>query len=453
MILDWLAREGWIILVWWLLATAAGLTVLPLAVRLLRGLPDGGYALARPVGLLLVAYVHWLLAVLGFTRNTTGGILLAWLAVLILSLAIYWQASPGLRSAFSWRGWWRENRVPVIAGELLFVALLFGYALYRAYQNDLVTTEKPMDLAFLSAIQHSTSFPPNDPWFSGYAISYYYFGYLMGAMMSLLAGVQSTIGYSMHLALMFALAGSTAFGLGYNLLRSRARREAPHPADDVQPGPTHRSAVVVGLLAAGFLVLMGNYQLPLVEIPYQTGSASESYLRFWDVNARREPRLEGADSLERWEFWWWFRGARAISDRAIDGGHIEVIAEFPQFSYVLADSHPHVMALPFAVLAMGLALNLLLLGQPPRSLEILFYGVAVGGLIFLNTWDSPIYIAVLVGADALRRLMRQGWLSWRDWGELLVFGTLLLGVALLAYLPFLVGFRSQAGGLDRKSVV
>ncbi len=451
MILDWLAREGWIILVWWLLATAAGLTVLPLTVRLLRGLPDGGYTLARPAGLLLVAYVHWLLAVLGFTQNTSGGILLAWLVVLVASLAIYWQASPVARAAFSWRGWWRENRVPVIAGELLFAGLLFGYALFRAYQNDLVTTEKPMDLAFMSAIQHSTSFPPNDPWLSGYAISYYYFGYLIAGMMSLLAGVQSTIGYSMHLALMFALAGSTAFGLGYNLLRSRAlarvRSASEAGTADAPRGPTRRAAVTVGLLAAAFLVLMGNYQLPLVEIPYQTGSASESYLRFWDVNARREPRLEAADSLERWDYWWWFRGARVISDRAVDGGHIEVIAEFPQFSFVLADSHPHVMALPFAVLAMGLALNLLLLGRRPRSPEIVLYGLVVGGLIFLNTWDSPIYIALLVGADALRRLTRYGRLAWRDWGELLVFGLLLLGVAVLAYLPFLVGFRSQLGGV------
>ena len=37
-----------------------------------------------------------------------------------------------------------------------------------------------------------------------------------------------------------------------------------------------------------------------------------------------------------------------------------MIDEFPVFSYILGDNHPHVLAMPFAVLAVGMALNLLL---------------------------------------------------------------------------------------------
>lgn len=67
MTLDWIAREGWILLSWWLLVTAAGVAVMPLCMRLLSGLPDKGYTLARAIGLLLVGYVFWALAVLGST--------------------------------------------------------------------------------------------------------------------------------------------------------------------------------------------------------------------------------------------------------------------------------------------------------------------------------------------------------------------------------------------------
>ena len=56
--------------------------------------------------------------------------------------------------------------------------------------------------------------------------------------------------------------------------------------------------------------------------------------------------------------WWWWHSARVISDRNLNGVHSEVIDEFPQFSFLLADNHPHVLALPFVVLALGLALNI-----------------------------------------------------------------------------------------------
>lgn len=71
----------------------------------------------------------------------------------------------------------------------------------------------------------------------------------------------------------------------------------------------------------------------------------------------------------------------------------------------------------------------------------------VGGLVFLNTWDGPIYLVVLAGAEALRRLHARGRLTIQDWWGVVSFGLSLLGVALLAYLPFFIGFRSQAAGL------
>jgi YYY domain-containing protein len=456
-VFEWFAREGAHVLAWWLLVTLAGAAVLPLCVRLLGGLPDRGYTLARAVGLLLVGYLFWLLGSLGFLKNTGGAILLAWGLAIGLSLTVYFSA----RERFDWRGWWRENRPVVVWGEVLFLVLLVGWAIVRAHQPELRTTEKPMDLMFTSSIMNSPTFPPNDGWMAGYSISYYYFGYFLAAMLSTASGVTSTVGYNLMNALVFALAGLTAFGVAYNLARARQRLTVPLPRP--------RAALFTGVLAAVMVILMGNFQMPLIEWPYQARVASESYLSFTATQDRTVyPERENARTAgipddqpvtlspgqpdpTQWGYWWWFRASRVLNDFNLDGtvaGGAQPIDEFPQFSFLLSDNHPHVMALPFVLLALGLALNLLLAGHAPRRGETLLYGLAIGGLVFLNTWDGPIYLLALVGAELLRRLFNSGGrLRLEDVLSAVMFGALLGVLTALLYLPFLISFRSQASGL------
>jgi hypothetical protein len=59
---------------------------------------------------------------------------------------------------------------------------------------------------------------------------------------------------------------------------------------------------------------------------------------------------------------WWWRASRVIQDYDMLGSHREVIDEFPFFSFLLGDLHPHVLAIPFGLLAVSVALNLFLGG-------------------------------------------------------------------------------------------
>jgi YYY domain-containing protein len=465
-VFEWLAREGWIVFNWWLLVTLAGAAVFPLCARMLSGLPDRGYTLARAAGLLLVGWVFWLLGSLGFLPNTTGSILLAWLIVLVASLVIYFGSSERV----DWRAWWRENRSVVIVGEVLFAVLLLGWSLVRAHQHGLIYTEKPMDLMFISSIMRSPTFPPLDGWMSGYSISYYYFGYFIAAMLSTMSGIASTVGFNLLISLLFALTGLTAFGVVYNLVRSRALYD-PQPEVEIPPlrQPSRNPALLAGLLATIMVVLMGNFQMALIEAPYQMRIAPESYLSFTGTQERdiyperRQARDAGIPDSElvtlspgepypyEWGDWWWFRASRILNDFNLDGTvatGASPIDEFPQFSFLLADNHPHVMALPFVMLSLGLALNLLLVKRDPNRGEIIFYSLSVGALVFLNTWDVLTGVLAMLGADGVRRLMRgQGRLSWADWFGLFRFALTLGVLALLFYLPFLVSFRSQASGI------
>ena len=444
LLLEWLPREGHLIGVWWLWMTLAGAAVFPLCFRLLGALPDKGYTLARAVGMMLVTFVFWLLASYGFLDNSVGSIVLSWLLVLGLAALVYARGG-------DWRdilGWWRENRLLVLAAELLFLGLFALWAIYRAHQNQLTGTEKPMELAFMSAVQRSQSFPPNDPWLSGYAISYYYKGYVMSAMLSMLSGITSAIGFNLTAASQFALTGLTAFGVAYNLVRCRASSVL---------------AIAAGGLAAFLMVFVGNFQTAFIEIPFQSKAAPQAYLDYWGTPSRSHfpeggyPHNAGAaliSDLSQWDYWWWFRASRVLADydlqgQMLPGWHAHPISEFPAFSFLLGDNHPHVLALPFAIMAIGLMLNRFLAGRRPNRPEILLYGLAIGGLAFLNTWDAPIYFLGLLAAEALRRLLHnaRGRLTFADLWQLGQFGLMLAGTALLAYLPFWLGFRSQAGGL------
>ncbi|MCC7445787.1 MAG: hypothetical protein IT324_00150 [Anaerolineae bacterium] len=476
MLFDWLGREGGAILSWWLLTLLAGVAVYPLFFQLTGALPSRGYALARTAGLMLTGFVFWLFGVLGLWPNTPGSTVLA--ALIVFGV--------GLVSYTTWRDrepilpWLRSNLRLIVATELLFAALFFGWVLVRALNPSLIATEKPMEMAFLSAIRRSATFPPHDPWMSGYAISYYHFGYIIVAALANLSGVTSGMAFNLALPLLFALTGTGAFGVAYDLVMARKQSLALNPPPDKKSSrrksdvpsfdedasavsgllPPQPSAIWIGVLAAVFAVIMGNLGTVLVEIPYQTCAAPAGYLRWMGLEERDAYPVQnvngtscgtsGTLDANDWNFWWWFRYSRVVRDRNLSGQPIGVqpITEFPQFSFVLSDMHPHVLALPFAMLAIGLALNLAMRKRRPAAWELLLYAIFVGGMVFLNSWDA-VYLGLLIGAEGLRRLIANGTgrFTSDDWRGLLIFGASLIGLTAILYLPFFISFRSQAGGI------
>jgi YYY domain-containing protein len=418
------------VVIWWLIVGILGWLVWPLAFRLFSNLPDRGYAFVKSLGLLLVSYVFWLLSSGGFLSNTWGGIAFAALVVAALSIAYYRWRGAGEETGL--REWLRVNWRPVLAVELVFAVAFGGWALYRAYTPDIAATEKPMEFAFLNAILRSDRFPPYDPWMSGYAISYYHFGYVMIAMLTRLSGVPSSHAFNLGIALLFALAATGAYGVVYNLVAAASRGRG--------------RAIGYGVLGGVFVVLIGNLE-GAFEAFYSRGLGSPAFWEWLDV----KELVSRGQVTGRWfdmgGGWWWWRASRVIHDKTLLGISQEVIDEFPFFSFILGDMHPHVLALPFVILSLALALNLLRGRHAPDWAEYGLYAVCLGGLGFLNTWDFPIYLFVTVVAYAVNRYQHWRRLS-QDWlREVISCAIILLGLGLLLYAPFWATFRSQAGGV------
>src|SRR3954466_2220810 len=74
------------ILIWWLVVQAFGLAGLPLARFLFSALPDRGYAFAKALGLLLSAYLAWLIAMLGLAPFGAALIAASALAVYVVGI-------------------------------------------------------------------------------------------------------------------------------------------------------------------------------------------------------------------------------------------------------------------------------------------------------------------------------------------------------------------------------
>ncbi len=460
-----------------------GAAATPLTFFLFRRLPDRGYAFVKLVGLLIVSYLFWLLGSLGVLGNNLGGILFA-LTVLI-GLSVWGLKIEDSRlkdnhqsSIINFLSWIGQNRPQLIITELLFAGLFALWVWVRAQNPAIAATEKPMEFAFLNAIGRSPTFPPVDPWLSGFAISYYYFGYVMVSVLGRLTAVSEPIAFNLALAWLVASTGTAAFGLVYNLVAGANRKDtkraenrgayiAAPPLHPFTPSPNRRAALLLGLIAAIALPLAGNLEIGL-EAARANGVGSDQFWQWLDVRDLNGPAEIAETPRYETSGWWWWRSSRVIHEYHLSGrpeDGLEPIAEFPGFSFALGDLHPHVLALPFAFVSLAVA-YLWYLEAGRLKIEDLrlkineqsvinnhqssilplwaFTALLLGGLSFLNTWDVLIHLFVVLGAFLLGRWQAGGWR--RDLlGETGRLALLLVVPAVVLYLPFYIGFRSQAG--------
>jgi YYY domain-containing protein len=461
------------ILLWWLIVQALGWAVLPIAMRLFRWLPDRGYAFSKALGLLLASYFLWVGASGGLLRNDTGGIILAIFLVAGLSTWIFLRDRRNDPDSAELIAFLRRRRTVILAIEALFLLAFLAWAMLRAFAPYKIMEtggEKFMEIAFLNAILRSEQFPPLDPWLSGFAISYYYFGYIMMALLTRLSGAVPTIGFELHDALLFALTAVGGFGVVYNLVASKGE---PATGSEVSPraslrlAPHESGSIAAGLLGALFIAVLGNLE-GLLESAYARGILPESFWRWINI-----PGLLGSPVSGSWypgdtSGWWWWRASRILSDIDLRGQPIAVapISEFPAFSFILGDNHPHVLALPFVLLAIGLAFNLLLHRYYSRCSEVisawwnpaafaldgdwvlfLLGALILGGLAFLNTWDFPIYLGVAILAYILGEVLSSGWDAQRIFRRVTSLALGWFSLSILLYTFFYIGFRSQAAGV------
>ena len=131
------------------------------------------------------------------------------------------------------------------------------------------------------------------------------------------------------------------------------------------------------------------------------------------------------------------------------------INEFPAFSFLLGDLHPHVLALPFTLLALQVAFSWWLHPPVPRwsawrrdraEVGRLLVGAGlIGALYSLNSWDFPTYF--VLAAVAMAGAMVRRTPTMRGAGAALVSVVITAVIAVVLFFPFYVDFEPPASGL------
>lgn len=437
------------VLLWYFFVALLGWLTYPIVRLALPGLGDRGYPLARLVGLLLLAWFSWLAGSLGLTY--TRPVIAAALGLLaLLGLGLGWRQRKALRDE------WQQRKGYFLRVEALFLALFLFDLLIRLGNPDLWHPskggERPMDFSYLNAVLKSTIFPPYDPWFAGGYINYYYYGFVLVGTPVKLLGIVPAIAYNLILPTWFALLGTAAFSLGWNLL------------NDWQPQPFQVQRWrrwlpwIGGAAALSLTLLLGNLgTIQMIWRGLQRMAAPGGVL---DGAGFFRQMIWAAQGL--WRFlqggilpfapgdWYWF------PSRVIPApGSIEPITEFPLFTFIYSDLHAHMIALPITVLVIGWTFSVVRARarwESPLAALLGFWlgGLAVGTLRPTNTWDYPTYLLFALFGLGFALWQSEGQLPWLTrYGAWLARGAYvavglaaLFALAKVTYAPFDYWFGS-----------
>ncbi|RIK53530.1 MAG: hypothetical protein DCC57_08185, partial [Chloroflexi bacterium] len=416
----WLA-----VAVWWLAVTLLGWAAWPLVFPLAGALRDRGYLIGKTVGWLIAGWLLWVAASVGVLQNTVVN---AWLMALLVAVAgglAAWRQRVAL-GAFV-----RRSAALLIAGEVLWIAAYLVFVLVRMANPDLWQPwfggEKFMEFAFLNGILRSPTFPPLDPHFAGGIINYYYYGIYLVAYLIKLTGIYAEVAFNLAIPMLFAMAVGNSFVLAHAAWAL------------ARPAQRWRDGLGAALLAPLFVVILGNLD-GLGQVvralsersTIQVQSALPLFSTVAEAGLGLVRVMRGQATLPAYDFW----GPSRVIPNTIN--------EFPYWSFLFADLHPHLIGIPLSLVFLAVIFVLLADYDSDwrrwggRGLGIAVAGAfLLGTLASVNLWELPTYLGLGVLALLVAEFRATGKIRWL---RMFVMAVLYLGGALLCYWPFFASY-------------
>lgn len=330
----------------------------PIAALVFRELPRRGAAFALPAALIPYAIVIFWVGQVTFGLHT---ILLA-VGVLVLGslLAYHLSAEPDWGS--------------VVATYGVFVVGFSIMVVLRASDPSVTPAagEQFLHFGLVKAIERAPSLPPEDFWYAGKPLQYYYGTQLQVTSFSMLTGTQLRYGFNLGIATFYGVLFVVAYGFAGAIVASR--------------GYSYHLGGVPG----AFLVALGGPTTTPIRLltPHLPDWLSDvvAPAAFGFVAERFNGGDLGktvAELSNPLDWTWWY--TRYVVP--------ETIQEVPLYSFVKADLHGHALSTGYVLFAGAIAYAYYTTPAEARArrVTVLFGGLgATAGVFgFMNTWSLP----------------------------------------------------------------
>lgn len=439
----WLLKDDFMVFLQWNVALILlGVIFYPITGLIFHKFYDGGWLFSKTIGVACGGWLVWYLSstLFSFSRVTCIVCILIWL---IINIFLFWtlthfskKKSQKVPSLFS-----KEKVFHMLCSEFIFLTAFVLWTYLRGFKPEAYGTEKFMDYGFMTAMLRSKHMPPQDLWFAGETINYYYVGQFLASYLTKLCGTTANYGYNLMLTMLAAFGFSLPYSIASNVAKVWIE-------DNQKNKETHFHikenilTVICGLVAGIGVSLAGNGHYPIYAkikpwIQKLKGEIIDSY---WFPNATR------------------YIGYNPETDD-------KTIHEFPSYSFVLGDLHAHVINIMFILTVLALLFAWLLyrketmdkvrnqMATETKSLlteafhpAIIFIGFFIGLFQTTNFWDFPIYF-VVSGAIILFSNAIIYQFSKKTILLTAIHAAVILGISTIVCLPFTLTFHNISAGI------
>ena len=341
------------LVIWWLVAYLALLAVgMPLAAALFPRLADRGAGVALPTALAVL----WVVAYLVGHVSLTAGLLVGLATLAAAAGAALYRARETEGEPLFDRRRYGEAAVVFTVAFLVMIAVRAVDAGVHPFLG-----EKFLDFGMLQSLLRADALPPEDMWFAGRPVQYYYGGHLIAALLTKLTGTEARFAYNLALAGFYGMLVTAAYGLAGSVAASRGI-----------------SRVRAGAFGAFFVGFASNVSTPIYVAAWLAPDGIASFVA--GLFGKSLGRV-GTGGLTEFRYW--------DASRVIEG----TINEFPLFAWLNGDMHAHMMSTPFVLLVAALCFSYYRTPETDLTRRRLLVVGAVpplaGLLAVVNTWSFP----------------------------------------------------------------
>ncbi len=330
------------IFLWYITAQIIALLALPITMTIFRSFRDRGYPLAKTIGFFSIAWINFILVSTKFLKYNRASILLSYVILAVLSAFVWSRRKSEIKSFFKSP----KAKKIIITTEIVFLLIFALLQAIKCYNPDISGWERPSEFAYYNAVHRSETLPPHDPWIANEPLNYYYYCWHAMMMITKGIGIPTQFAYNIGVAFVAGLTALCIFSLLFNVTKK----------------------IRYGLLGALFITFVGNFDSIRQVIKNR---------RFFPFD--------------------WFRAAHSPIEFTI--------SEFPFWSYVYGDLHPHIVVLP-VIGAMFLfyykwikssesGLNKFGTGMN-RWLSVFVFMMLMGTAFTVHLWELPTQILLLL---------------------------------------------------------